>query len=37
MDDLPADVNPATAVVDAVARALDLARTWYTEQVGDLS
>jgi hypothetical protein len=35
--DLPADHNPAIAVVDAVERALDPARTWYAEQVGDLS
>lgn len=28
MDDLPADDNPATAVVNAVEQVLDLARTW---------
>jgi hypothetical protein len=27
MDDLPADDNPAIAVIEAVERALDLART----------
>jgi hypothetical protein len=28
MDDLSADDNPAIAVVEAVERALELARTW---------